>query len=219
MPLKLEDPLGSAPVSDAEQIRANNRKIEQMVNGLQLSVMQALYPVGSLYASTLSTNPGTLLGFGTWTAFGAGRTLVGLDAGQVEFDTVEETGGAKTHTLTTAELASHTHVQDAHNHTQDSHNHTQNSHNHTQDAHDHLILLASPTNTTAAAAANRYAPGTSSSTITELTTATNQAATATNQAATATNQAATATNQTAGSGTAHNNLQPYITVYMWKRTA
>jgi len=60
------------------------------------TVIDTLYPVGALYISTLATNPGTLLGRGTWTAFGAGRVMVGLDATQTEFDTVEETGGAKT---------------------------------------------------------------------------------------------------------------------------
>lgn len=64
-------------------------------------VIDALYPVGSIYISTLATNPGTLLGRGTWAAFGAGRVLVGLDAGgDTAFDTIEETGGAKTVTST-----------------------------------------------------------------------------------------------------------------------
>ena len=59
--------------------------------------MPIIYPIGSIYINaTDSTNPATLLGFGTWTAFGAGRVPVGFDAGQVEFDTAEETGGAKT---------------------------------------------------------------------------------------------------------------------------
>lgn len=89
------------------------------------------FPVGYIYISVDPTNPATVLGYGTWAAFAAGRVLVGIDAGQTEFDTVEETGGAKTHTLTTAEMPSHTHTQDAHNHTQDAHNHTQDSHNHT----------------------------------------------------------------------------------------
>ena len=54
-----------------------------------------LYPVGSIYTNaSVATNPGTLLGFGTWTAFGAGRVMVGLDAGNALFDTVEETGGS-----------------------------------------------------------------------------------------------------------------------------
>jgi hypothetical protein len=66
---------------------------EITANAPDLSV---LYPVGSVYINAaVSTNPGTLLGFGTWAAFGAGRVLVGLDAGDVDFDTVEETGGAK----------------------------------------------------------------------------------------------------------------------------
>jgi len=68
-----------------------------------------VWPIGSVYIAVVSTNPATLLGFGTWSAFAAGRTLVGLDAGQTEFDTVEETGGAKTHTLTVGEIPSHDH--------------------------------------------------------------------------------------------------------------
>lgn len=54
------------------------------------------FPVGSIYLAVVSTNPGTLLGYGTWSAIGAGRVLVGLDSGDTAFDTVEETGGAKT---------------------------------------------------------------------------------------------------------------------------
>lgn len=41
-----------------------------------------------------------------------GRVPVGRDAAQVEFDVLAETGGAKTHTLTTAEIASHSHTAD-----------------------------------------------------------------------------------------------------------
>jgi microcystin-dependent protein len=46
-----------------------------------------------------------------------GRVSVGRDSAQTEFDTLGETGGAKTHTLTTAEMPSHTHVQNPHTHT------------------------------------------------------------------------------------------------------
>ena len=68
------------------------------------------WPVGSIFVSTSSTNPGTSLGCGTWSAYAAGRVLVGIDAGQSEFDVAGETGGAKTSTLTTSELPAHTHV-------------------------------------------------------------------------------------------------------------
>jgi hypothetical protein len=54
------------------------------------------FPVGSIFISIDPTNPGTTLGYGTWAAFGAGKVLVGLDSGDANFDTVEETGGAKT---------------------------------------------------------------------------------------------------------------------------
>lgn len=78
-----------------------------------------LYPVGSVYTNaSVSTNPATLLGFGTWTAFGAGRVMVGFDSGNALFDAAEETGGSAdaitvshTHTATTTSTDSgHTHA-------------------------------------------------------------------------------------------------------------
>lgn len=54
------------------------------------------FPVGSVFISVVSTDPGTLLGYGTWSAIATGRVLVGLDSGDNDFDVVEETGGAKT---------------------------------------------------------------------------------------------------------------------------
>ena len=67
-----------------------------------------MYPVGSIYISVKSTNPSSFFG-GTWTAFGTGRTLVGINTSDTNFDTVEKTGGAATHTLQVTEMPSHTH--------------------------------------------------------------------------------------------------------------
>ena len=143
-------------------------------------VINLIYPVGSIYISVVSTNPGTLFGVGTWGAFGTGRTLVGLDAGQTEFDVVEETGGAKTHALSEAELAVHTHVQNAHDHVPYGAGATGGA-------------LNMPVYTGAVLTPQELSTETIATTV--------------------------ATNQNTGSGTAHNNLQPYIVVYMWKRTA
>jgi len=67
--------------------------------------LQAAYPVGSIYLGTLSTNPNTLFGFGTWVAYGQGRMLISQDATY----TAGSTGGAATTTLITANLPSHSH--------------------------------------------------------------------------------------------------------------
>src|SRR3990167_2043647 len=64
------------------------------------------FPVGSVFLAVVATNPATLLGYGTWSAIAAGRVLVGLDSGDTDFDTAEETGGAKTINLA--------HTNDAH---------------------------------------------------------------------------------------------------------
>lgn len=133
---------------------------------------QAMYPVGSIYLNaTDGTNPATLLGFGTWTAFGAGRVPVGIDISQVEFDTAGETGGAKTHTLTTAEMP----------------------------AHAHRMSLEFGTN----ANLNSGPPGQY-----------NQI-----RANGSTYYTAAGQMENTGGGGAHNNLQPYVVVYMWRRTA
>lgn len=79
------------------------------LNEMQEILFQAIYPVGSIYMSTASTNPATLFGFGTWELWGQGRVPVGVDTSDTDFDTVEETGGEKEHTLTIDEIPSHNH--------------------------------------------------------------------------------------------------------------
>jgi len=79
--------------------------------------LQAAYPVGSIYLSTVATNPNTLFGFGTWVAYGQGRMPISVDATY----TAGSTGGSATTTLITANLPSHTHTATV---TDPGHNHT-----------------------------------------------------------------------------------------------
>ena len=72
------------------------------------NVFLKTYPVGSIYISTSSTNPSTIYG-GTWERYGQGKTLVGLNESETEFNTINKTGGEKTHTLTINEMPSHNH--------------------------------------------------------------------------------------------------------------
>ena len=120
------------------------------------SIFLKVYPVGAIYMSVSSTSPATLFG-GTWAAWGAGRVPVGVDAGQTEFDAVEETGGSKTQTLTTGQLPA-----------------------------------------VAFASSSSASPGTDGSSSKWMFNS---------------------TYNINGNGEGHNNLQPYITCYMWKRTA
>jgi hypothetical protein len=138
------------------------------LTGVTATIANA-YPVGSIYMNaTNSTNPATLLGFGTWSSFGAGRVLIGIDSSDTDFDSAEETGGSKTHALTIGELAAH---------------------NHTVGSND------SGTGTGGAAGNMEF--------VRDAGTGNGPAV----------------TSSTTGSGAAHNNVQPYIVVYMWKRTA
>lgn len=72
------------------------------------------HPVGSLYITTDGTNPKDLFG-GTWQLYGKGKTLVGYDETDVDFNTIGKTGGNKkmqnhTHTGTIANAGSHSHI-------------------------------------------------------------------------------------------------------------
>ena len=146
------------------------------------AALQAVYPVGSIYINASSaTNPATLLGFGTWTAFGAGRVMVGLDAADALFDTAEETGGSKD-----AVVVSHTHTATS-TVTDPGHNHS----------------LANQLNVSASNFVN------GSGTIPYNTSSTGTATTGITVAT---------TNASTGVSGTNANVQPYITVRMWKRT-
>lgn len=134
------------------------------------SINALVYPVGSIYINaTVATNPATLLGVGTWVAYGEGRVPVGK-ASSGTFDTLNATGGAETHTLTTSEIPAHSHKVAGGEYATGSYDYGDNF---------------TANNLTSVSSARAYQADTSS----------------------------------VGGGTAHNNLQPYIVVYMWKRTA
>jgi hypothetical protein len=137
-----------------------------------------LYPVGSIYTNaSVSTNPATLLGFGTWTAFGAGRVPVGFDSGNALFDTAEETGGSAD-----AITVTHTHTATS---TDAGHLHTQTIYN-----------TAGIGNAGGGGARVSSATANTGTGVADITT----------------------TVASAGSSGTNANYQPYITVYMWKRT-
>lgn len=155
------------------------------------------WPIGAVFVSVVNTNPSTLLGYGTWATFAVGRTLIGFDTSDTDFNAAEKTGGAKTVTLTSNEMPSHTHTQDSHNHTQNAHNHAMTD------------LRGATTGGTTTGFGGIVAGSDTSSTVTAWSMPN----------ATATNQVATATNQNTGGGAAHANVPPFFVVYFWKRTA
>jgi hypothetical protein len=147
-------------ISDSE----DDDKTKKVKVASLVSLIEAMYPVGSIYLNAaVATNPATLLGFGTWTAFGAGRVPVGVNADDADFNEAQKTGGAKTHALSTAELAAHTHTY------------------------------------------NRWGSG--------------ERVCLDHSDGGPYRDQVGATSGSTGSGTAHNNLQPYICVFMWRRTA
>ena len=78
-------------------------------NGELRNILNFVHPVGSIYMTTDSRNPATLFG-GTWVRWGEGRVPVGVSADDSDFNTVGKTGGEKEHQLTTSEMPKHRHV-------------------------------------------------------------------------------------------------------------
>jgi hypothetical protein len=141
--------------------------------------LSTIYPIGSIYTSTVSTNPSTLFGFGTWVAFGAGRVLIGDGGGYA----AGATGGSAD-----AIVVSHTHSA------------TTTS---TDSGHTHGISPGAWTDGGGKVEGNSFSFG-------GKVTAT--------QTSTANITSSTSISTTGSSGTGAN-LQPYVVVYMWNRTA
>ena len=153
--------------SFGEDCFQHHTRLYDSSNNEILSVKK-IFPVGSIFITVTNTNPGTFIG-GTWSSFGAGRVLVGVDTSQTEFNTVQKTGGEKTHKLTINEMPSH---------------------NHRFKSWAWGYTRASTTNYTADQSMDHDNFEDNGNHITNT-----------------------------GGGKAHNNLQPYVTVYFWRRTA
>ena len=156
------------------KISNTKTELESKIN----SNFDKIYPVGSIYISTSSANPSTIYG-GTWERYGQGKTLVGLNEGEPEFNTINKTGGEKTHTLTINEMPSHNHNLGG-----------------------HTFLWGENVGTVNIKNANAETGATSQ-----------------NRLYTYQNQYGWVNTLVNGGSQPHNNLQPYITVYMWKRTS
>lgn len=156
------------PSEDTPITSANLQKIEDALAGM----LDYFYPVGTIYETTsadLDTTTKMANHFGgTWEAYGAGRVLVAKSA-DTEFDTIGETGGAKTHTLTNAQVPA-TQIYDNQN---------------------NAIYFRS----NVAQGGNNLSVISRWGSVTDIALKVN------------------------GSGEAHNNLQPYIVVYRYRRTA
>jgi len=177
------------------------------------AALQLLYPIGSIYTNaTNGSNPNTLFNFGTWVAFGAGRVPVGFDAGNPLFDTAQETGGSADSVVIT-----HTHTQVAHNHTGT----TAGAGSHT---HNFVSVQAWNTVDNATSPPDGIS-GTSTGDggRSQFPSATLQGTAYLNTVGdhvhTFTTSSATPVINSAGTSGTNLNYQPYITVYMWRRTA
>ena len=172
------------------------------------AIMELVWPVGSVYQSTVSTDPNTLFGVGSWTAI-EDVMLIGKSA-------TYTTGGGSADAIVVA----HTHTGPSHTHTGPSHTHTGPSHTHNI-AHTHT----QPASTSSGNDAIMQTGATG----TNYNLSTSAASTATSGAAGTGNTGASGTGATGASGTGATgstgssatgaNLPPYEPVYMWKRVS
>ena len=169
---------------------ANNaaNKAEQVKVEMD-AVTNKIYPVGSIYISVNNANPASFFG-GSWTAFATGRTIVGVDTSQGEFNSVEKPGGNKD-----AAVIAHIHSVNAQN--------TINAGVHDHDTYVRNGVFAAGNSTASSLGFSDKNNGKSTSAIMGDGNHYH-------------NVPAHNTNSTGQNG-AGKNLPPYITVYMWKR--
>ena len=187
---------------DLTATTATANSANTLATTLNSTRLNKTYPIGSIYISYSNTNPANLFG-GTWESFGTGRTLIGIDPADSNFNTIGKIGGAisQSITLTTSNLPNHTHSIPALSGTTVS-----------AGAHIHKILYrkvlgGSGEMTTIGLLENNS--GTLNSSI--------------QSAGEHTHSLTTKASTTGASGNGStfnvNILQPYITVYMWRRVS
>ena len=181
------------------------------------TVLNSIYSVGDIHISTSNVNPSSKFG-GTWELFGTGKTLVGVDTTQTEFDTVEKIGGNKS-------LQSHDHNIDINSGGGGSHTHSVSITSASAGSHTHALYGGfdgyTYTAHTADAAKNQeYSSFTkdysSSEWIKSGGAHTHKMSGNTGSGGSHSHAVYGYTGNT-GDGNSQN-LQPYITVYMWKKT-
>ena len=187
----------------------DNITVAELVNALKIEMLKIENPVGHIRMETTNTNPATYLRFGTWVLWGAGRVPVGVNTSDSSFNTVEKTGGSKTANI-------------SHTHTIASHNHGGNTGStaltinqipaHTHDAWQTSGGSAQSTKANALSGATAWDKTLRNVAKFAKSTGGGQGHIHTISAS------GQQTTSSAGS-TSLSLLQPYITCYMWKRTA
>lgn len=177
------------------------------------AITNKIWPVNSIYINTVNVNPSTFLG-GVWVPFATGKTIVGVDTGQTEFNTPEKSGGHK-------ELQSHAHGLNGHNHSVNITSGGQSaSHNHTTGNSSYKywpVATGIPEADSGDVGGNtyKYPRIPSGATWGKITNTGNQSSDHSHYVSGSTGGNSGNTTSTGGGNA--GNLQPYITVYMWKR--
>lgn len=175
-------------------------------------LMKLIYPIGSIYWSGNATNPATLFG-GTWVQIKDRFVWAKGNS-----DTLGATGGEKTHTLTTSEMPSHTHVFSGSEVTTGNNSANPSfswSGSHTHSSSTEVVKSGGITIARDRGDPKIYYGLTGSITLTSATI---------NVSGTTTGShthkvTASGTNANSGGGNAHNNMPPYVVKYCWERTA
>ncbi len=106
--LKQKKDIGKNKLDKTGGIISGNLKIDGILQVNEENIFNILWPIGRGFIDTTNTDYSNYLGF-TWQKFCVGKTPVGKD-GTTEFHDIGQTGGEKTHILTVAESANHSHT-------------------------------------------------------------------------------------------------------------
>lgn len=175
------------------------------------NILVKMYPIGSIYTSVVETNPANLFGFGTWESLPEGRMLLAQGSNYI----AGSTGGEATHTLTASEMPRHNHYSDTeyagnHNHTGSTNSNGNHSHN----------LVKNFGNSPDRIGRGSYINKDNSDDIRNIETLkTTDAGNHSHTFTTTDNGNHTHRIKDDGGSQPHNNMPPYLSVYMWKRIA